>query len=154
MLLSRKITLSFFSLNPLYFLLPALGLNSTMLSTSPYGSTMLLEDLACRAYLFRISSFHHREKDTLISTCRFCDQSCRVAFFKESKSNLNGNLFYRMKKSWRLHLHISGSNTGPIQTKIYKVYALPLSKPAPAWVPLIFNAIIYYRHNSRYISKT
>ena len=47
--------------------------------------------------------FTTRERHLDFSTCSFFDQLWSIAFFKDLKSNINANLFYRSwKKPWRL----------------------------------------------------
>ena len=79
--------------------------------------TMLIGDLACRAHLFRISSFQCREKDTF-DFCfgRFCDWSRSI--FQRFKVKLKCEFILSCsKKSW----HVCGSNESPA------VHALSLS---------------------------
>ena len=88
------------------------------------AGTLLLGDL-CLQGPFIQNFFCCREKDALISaSIGFVID--HVAFFKNSKSNLNANVFYHaLKKSWGLR----GSNVSPVETQIYEVHALSLAVP-------------------------
>ena len=85
-----------------FFFLPALSLFPPLflklelhniVNHSLWRELCYLEIFACRAHLFRIFSFRCRETDASISALvGFVID--HVAFFKDSKSNFNVNVFY------------------------------------------------------------
>ena len=94
--LSLDFDFFFSSLLSPYFLLSSLGLTSTMLSTSLNGRNYVIGDLVLRAHLFRIASFCCFAVDRKMPSISASEVFGfdRVAFFKDSLSNLNANLLY------------------------------------------------------------